>query len=192
MNIHTEACSISMLIFFMVQTQSFALRLNFVCCDCCLGLLLQSELVVVVGFCFSSFSFQVTIYFLLFFFLLLLFFLLFLFALYFVLRAYTQRIYTVFSVYKRNDKYSARVPLKNRFSSLKFCLFSFFVQFFFLFSFASFDRCCRFFERIFSFSLVFSSSMVFFILWVLLSIFWSRVSGRASNRTNERLHLRWF
>lgn len=55
-------------------------------------------------------------------------------ALYFVHRIYTQRIYTIFSS-KRNDKYSARVPLKNRFSSLIlliFIFFSFNMTFFFL------------------------------------------------------------
>lgn len=46
-------------------------------------------------------------------------------ALYFVHRIYTQRIYTIFSS-KRNDKYSARVPLKNRFSSLILLIFIFF------------------------------------------------------------------
>lgn len=98
--------------------------------------------VIVVGFAFAEFKFVVGF----FSFQVLLFFLFFVFfslqsALYFVHHIYVC-MYTIFSN-KRNDKYSARVPLKNRFSSLILLIFVFFplIFFFAFFLFASFDRC---------------------------------------------------
>lgn len=131
-------------------TQSLALWLNFVCCNCCLGLLSLcfAEWIFFFNvfffqylFLLSSFSFQVALCSVcMFFFSSSCCWLYFFFSPFrfvqncFVFRtsrihtqnAFIHNIFFFYASYKRNDKYSARVPLKNRFSSLWFCLFSFF------------------------------------------------------------------
>lgn len=71
-------------------------------------------------------------------------------------RIHITHLYQFFSSLlfnKRNDKYSARVPLKNRFSSLWFCLFSFFLfpSFNLFFPLAHFHMPCMITVVVFSF-----------------------------------------